>query len=237
MASEGYAIYCDESCHLEHDQQRSMVLGAVWCPEAKTAEIAARLREIKARHGLAPWFEAKWGKVSQGQLSYYMDVIDYFFDDDDLYFRALIVPDKALLRHNEFDQDHDEFYFKMYFDMLKLLLSNESWYYIYLDIKDSRSAAKVAKLHEVLSNSRYDFRRQIVRRIQTVRSNEVEQVQLADMLVGAISYANRELTGSSAKAALIARIRERSGYGLTRSTLLREQKMNLFRWEPRVSVS
>ncbi len=25
--------YCDESCHLEHDQQKVMVLGAVWIPE------------------------------------------------------------------------------------------------------------------------------------------------------------------------------------------------------------
>ncbi len=25
-------IYCDASCHLEHDQQRVMVLGAIWMP-------------------------------------------------------------------------------------------------------------------------------------------------------------------------------------------------------------
>ena len=43
-----YNVYCDESGHLEHDQIPVMVLGAVWCPLDKTAEIAARLREIKA---------------------------------------------------------------------------------------------------------------------------------------------------------------------------------------------
>lgn len=27
-----YNIYCDESCHLEHDRQKAMVLGGIWCP-------------------------------------------------------------------------------------------------------------------------------------------------------------------------------------------------------------
>ncbi len=237
MAGEGYAIYCDESCHLEHDQQRSMILGAVWCPDSKRRDIAVRIREIKVSHGLPPWFEVKWGKVSPAQQQLYIDLLDYFFDDDDLHFRALIVPDKAALRHDEFDQDHDEFYFKMYFDMLKLLLSNDSWYRIYLDIKDTQSGAKVAKLHEVLSNSKYDFERRIVRSIQTVRSHEVEQVQITDLLIGAVSYANRGLSGNVAKEAVVGRMQSRSGFSLTRSTLMREQKVNIFRWEPSVRAS
>ncbi len=30
--SQVFNIYCDESCHLEHDREKVMVLGAVWCP-------------------------------------------------------------------------------------------------------------------------------------------------------------------------------------------------------------
>jgi len=52
-----YNVYCDESCHLEHDQQPVMVLGAVWCPMEKTREIAVPIRAIKTRHGLSPKFE------------------------------------------------------------------------------------------------------------------------------------------------------------------------------------
>src|ERR1700722_11096356 len=29
--SEIINVYCDESCHLEHDQSNFMVLGAIWC--------------------------------------------------------------------------------------------------------------------------------------------------------------------------------------------------------------
>lgn len=228
-----FNIYCDESCHLESDQQQIMVLGAVWCPLERVREIAVRIREIKAQHGLSPRFEIKWTKVSPARLQFYLNLMDYFFDDDDLHFRALIVPDKSKLRHSEFQQTHDDWYYKMYFDMLKVIINPDARYRIYLDIKDTRSASKVDKLWEVLRNAKYDFKRKIIERLQTVRSHEVEQMQLADLLLGAISYANRGLGTSEAKLALVECMRRRSGYRLIQTTLLRENKVNLFRWHPR----
>jgi hypothetical protein len=228
--SQTFNIYCDESCHLENDHQPVMVLGAVWCLLDKSREISVRLREIKTSYGLAPDFEVKWTKVSPAGLDFYQAIMDYFFDDDDLHFRALIVPDKSKLDHAAFGQTHDDWYYKMYFDLLKVLLGPRDRYHIYLDIKDTRSAAKVAKLHEVLRNEKYDFSRQIIERVQTVRSDEVEPLQLADLLIGAVAYANRHLTTSDAKLALVQRMRKRSGYSLTETTLLREEKVNIFRW-------
>jgi hypothetical protein len=229
--STTFNVYCDESGHLEHDQQRVMVLGAVWCPLEKAREIARRIREIKRRHGLSPGFEVKWNKVSPGKQAFYLDLVDYFFDDDDLCFRALVVPDKRQLKHEAIGQDRDAWYYKLYFDMLKVLLSPEARYRVYVDIKDTRSMPKLEKLREVLCNNVYDFERQIIERIQPVRSHEVEQVQLADLLIGTVGYANRGLDTNAAKLALVQRMRRRSGYELTRTTLLREEKVNLFRWE------
>lgn len=231
--ADTYNIYCDESCHLEHDRQKAMVLGAVWSPLNKTREIAGRIRDIKMRHGLPKTFEIKWTKVSPAKLAFYLDVLDYFFDESDLHFRALIVPDKSELRHEDFDQTHDNWYYKMYFDMLKVLFQPHARYRIYIDIKDTRGGAKVQLLHDVLSNNMYDFRREIISRIQLVRSHEIEQIQLADLLIGTISYANRGLRTNSAKLALVDRMRKRSHYALTKSTLLQERKVNLFRWQAR----
>lgn len=228
-----FNVYCDESCHLANDRQGIMVLGAVTCPREKTTEIAARIRELKIEYGLPSTFEIKWTKVSPAKQDFYLAVLNYFFDDDDLTFRALVVPDKAKLDHDGFGQSHDDFYFKMYFDMLKVLLDPASRYNIYLDVKDTRSAQKTRKLHEVLCNNAYDFRRGIVKRIELVRSEHVQQVQLADLLIGAVSYANRHLGANKAKVALIRRMRERSGYILTKSTLLQSRKVNLFVWHPR----
>jgi hypothetical protein len=118
----------------------------------------------------------------------------------------------------------------MYFSMLKGILEPTAKYRIHLDIKDTRSAPKIANLHQILAHSVYDFSKRIVERLQPVRSHEVEILQLADLLIGAVSYANRELGDSPAKQALVGRIRERSGYTLHQSTLIREQKVNLFVW-------
>ncbi|MBL7064673.1 MAG: DUF3800 domain-containing protein [Anaerolineae bacterium] len=225
-----FNVYCDESCHMEHDHQQVMVLGAVWCPLDKAREIAVRIREIKTKHGLPPGFEIKWVKVSPAKVQFYLDIMDYFFDDDDLHFRALIVPDKSRLRHQDFGQTHDDWYYKVYFDMLKIILDPNARYRIYLDIKDTRGGTKIARLHEVLCNNMYDFSREIIERVQLVRSHEIEILQLADLLTGTVSYVNRDLFSSAAKRCLVDRMRERSGYMLTHTTLLRENKVNLFRW-------
>ena len=230
--SQVYNVYCDESAHQEHDHHRAMVLGAVWCPFDKVREVTHRLREIKLAHSKPTDFEAKWTKVSPAGLPLYRDLLDYFFDDDDLHFRGLVVPDKSLLRHDDFAQDHDTWYYKMYFDMLKVIFRPDARYRIYLDVKDTRSAPKIAKLHEVLANSVYDFSFEIVERVQPVRSHEVAILQLADLLIGAVSYANREQSGSPAKLALVERMRARSGYTLRRTTLYREDKVNIFVWSP-----
>jgi len=226
-----YNIYCDESCHLEHDRQEVMVLGAVWCPLENTRKIAEDIRQIKKQHGLSSKFEMKWTKVSPAKADLYLDMIDYFFKTENLGFRAVVIPDKSKLRHEAFDQTHDDWYYKMYFRLLKVIFEPDCKYRAYLDIKDTRSADKVYGLKQVLANSIYDFKKEIIEIVQNVRSHEVEQIQLADLLIGAVSYVNRNLNTSSAKVALVEKIQKLSGYSLTKSTLLRERKCNIFIWK------
>jgi len=119
----------------------------------------------------------------------------------------------------------------MYFEMLKAILNPSAHYRIYIDLKDTHGAAKIRKLHEVLANNLYDFSRKIIERVQIVRSHEVGILQLADLLVGTVSYVNRGLSSNAAKVALVNRMKRRSSYSLIHSTLLRESKVNIFRWE------
>lgn len=226
-----YSIYCDESCHLEHDGQRAMVLGAVWCSDGHRAEAYRQLRDLKVRHGLSPRCELKWNAVSPAKLPYYLEVVDYFFDNADLHFRALVVPDKSVLKHQEYSQTHDGFYYKMYFNLLKTIFDPANGYKIFMDIKDTQGKSKIKKLHEVLCSANYDMDRSLVRHVQEVRSHEVELLQLADFFTGAISYVHRGLETSEAKLKIVAHIRQRSGYSLLRNTLYREDKMNVFVWK------
>ncbi len=228
--SETYNVYCDESWYLEHDRQPAMVLGAVWCPESQRASIARAIRELKITHGLASNFEVKWTKVSPAKLDFYLALINLFFSDSRLHFRGIVIPDKSKLDHSMFNQSHDDFYYKMYFQLLKVIFESGNRYRIYLDIKDTRSQQKVTKLHDYLANAQYDFNKEMVEWIQQVHSHEIEQLQLADVLIGALGYLHRGLQTSSAKQAIIERIKAKSGFSLRRSTLPSEKKFNVFVW-------
>ena len=236
-------IYCDESCHLQNDKEPVMVIGAVYCPIEKKEEIFERLYSFKIKHNLIPknkkndkdnrpYYELKWNKVSKSKIEYYKDVINYFFDDDDLQFRVLVVSNKTDIDYEKFNHTHDTFYYKMYFGMLKAILNPENSHHIYIDIKDTKSKEKVHKLEQVLRNDKYDYSKEIIKKVQQVRSHEVEILQLADLLVGATAYVNRGLANSKAKNELINLIKHRSKYSLTKSTLLKERKFNVFIWEP-----
>jgi hypothetical protein len=89
----------------------------------------------------------------------------------------------------------------------------------------------MAKLHEVLCNNAYDFDRKIIERVQVVASHESDLVQLADLLVGAVSYANRGLSGNAGKEQLINRLKSRTGLSLLQTTLQKARKVNLLVWK------
>lgn len=232
-----YNIYCDESCHLEHDGINVMVLGAVWCPHDAAREINERIRNIKVRNGISPTAEMKWTKISPAKIQLYADLINYFFDEGLLHFRAVVIPNKNMLDHVRFNQTHDDWYYKMYFEMLKQILTPEDRYNIYIDIKDTNSNRKAQKLREVCSNSMYDFSKTVIRKLQPIRSEEVQLMQIVDILIGALGYANRQFSDehikSTAKLAIIDLIKKRSEYSLRKTTLLREEKFNILIWDAR----
>lgn len=235
-----YNVYCDETCHLEHDGINVMVLGAVWCPQRKLKEINQRIRQIKERNGVSPTMELKWTKLSPAKIDLYRDIVNYYFDDDDLHFRAVVIPDKSKLNHEQFHQTHDDWYYKMYFDMLKVIFNPTDNYEVYIDIKDTNSYRKAQKLKEVCCNSLYDFSQRVIKRLQPIRSEEVQIMQLVDILIGAVGYENRnfptEFEKSTAKQNIIGLIKKRSGYTMRKTTLLREEKLNLLAWDARDTI-
>lgn len=226
-------IYCDESCHLQNDQQSVMVLALLTCPREETHRIAEDVRRLKAAAGLSPRFEIKWVKVSPAKLIFYQSIVDYFFETNALRFRAIIIPDKSVLRHEEFSQSHDEWYYKMFYRALAPVVQPRTHRCnIYLDYKDTRGNRKAAKLRQFLQAGLGADGNALIQRVQLLRSHEAEQIQIADLLAGSLAYANRNLSASSAKAALVRQVQVWSRESLIQTT--RSPKFDLLRWEPRV---
>lgn len=226
-----YNIYCDESCHLENDHQKIMVLGAIKCEKSYKKQAVNDIRNIKEKYNMNKFCEVKWTKVSPDKFDMYLELVNYFFSNPNLSFRAVVV-DKTKLKHELFNQTHDNFYYKVYYQLLCRIIVPNNENYIYLDIKDTKGARKVRKLGEVLANGLYDFNMECIKNVQNINSKESELLQLADILIGAISYLNRNENEkenySQSKMNLIETIINSSGYNLRKSTFLSEEKFNLF---------
>ena len=227
-----YNVYCDEGCHLENDRISVMAMGAVTCSHLDVQNIAQEIRALKKAHGLKPSFEAKWTKVSPAKASFYSELIGFFLDDERLRFRGLVVPNKGLLDHARFEQSHEYWFCKMYFTMLHQVFIVPHRYRIYLDVRDTRGGPKIRNLHDVLVSNLSSFDCQTIERIEQVRSHEVELLQITDLLIGALTYANRSLNTSSAKGAIVKRLRDGFGqHALSRASAFATTKFSISVWQ------
>lgn len=137
-----FNIYCDESCHLENDHKKYMFIGSINCAYPQVRRHTERIKELKDKHKFNA--EIKWSHVSMSKIQFYLDLVDYFFDTD-LKFRAIGI-DKSQIRCDDFNSNFDDFYYKMYYQLLNYKVDTTNHYNVYLDIKDTLSAIKVRKL-------------------------------------------------------------------------------------------
>lgn len=214
-----FNIYCDESCHLENDHKKYMFIGSINCAYPQVRRHTERIKELKDKHKFNA--EIKWSHVSMSKIQFYLDLVDYFFDTD-LKFRAIGI-DKSQIRCDDFNSNFDDFYYKMYYQLLNYKVDTTNHYNVYLDIKDTLSAIKVRKLKNIL-NVKYG----VFRNIQNIRSEESVLMQLADFLMGAISYnANFDQKLNFAKVLILDKISKHANMTNLAKTNYSE-KLNLF---------
>lgn len=226
-----YNVYCDESCHLEHDPWNIMVLGCVWLPAREVKKVSNRLRDLKLRYDYK--WETKWTRVSPGALEMYQAILDYFWDEPNLKFRAVVVNDKKELDHKRFNAGSaDAFYYKMFYQAIKHIIDPRETYRVYIDKKDTWSAVRTENLRDILRTKFQDYRGESIARIQQVRSHESQLVQLCDLLIGALSYHNRGLKESPAKQQLVQQLSERALQDLGMRSSFGARKFNIFFFDP-----
>lgn len=214
-----FNFYCDESTHIENDGQPYMILSYISTPYHLLKMHNKNIREMKLEHFYRG--EMKWSSISKSQYPFYNQIIDYFFSND-LSFRAIVI-DKSQLNHESYNQDHNTFYDKMYYQLLNKKIFPENYYNIYLDIKDTHSYKKAKSLKMYLER---DYNN--IRNLQIIKSYESELMQLTDVLMGAINYKLRGLNKVTAKNNIIEKIERICGKPLTEKTAKGEKKFNLF---------
>lgn len=216
--SKTFNFYCDESTHLQNDGMPFMVIAYVSTAYNQMQQHKDHLKLLKAKHKVKG--EIKWSNVSSGQYPYYADLIDYFFATD-LNFRSVIVKKEQINKGLE-GFTYNDFYFKMYYQLLHHKINQQYNYNVYIDIKDTISYLKIRKLKEIL---RYNAS---IRNFQFIHSHEVSLMQLTDLIMGAINYKLRDKNKVTAKNKLIEKIEDHCDIPITQSTPKNENKFNLF---------
>lgn len=218
-----YNIYCDESTHLVHDGHPFMLLGytIVAYPQIRIAK--NEIKAIKAKYNYTE--ELKWTNVHDATYKVYAELIDWFFMND-LEFRAVVV-DKSQIDESRAEYTFNDFYFRMYFQLLHTKVDFQNTYNIYMDIKDTCSSEKLEVLKRIMSYN------SSINNLQFIRSHESVFIQLADVIIGAINYnlrieRNDVMGRVIAKRRLIDKIKKHSNISLNSTTPLSRKKFNLF---------
>lgn len=218
-----YNIYCDESTHLEKDRQPYMIFGYVSIPYNEIALAKKQIREIKEKHHYKD--ELKWTNISDKTFAIYNDIVEYFFMTN-MQFRAIII-NKSEIDNTRPEYSYNDFYFRMYYQLLHHQMDMESTYNVYFDIKDTCSQQKLHKLAEILKYN------SAIRDFNFVKSHQIHFVQLADVLIGAINYhlriQNNTIKGKvRAKRQIVDKIKKQTNLSLLKTTPLINKKFNLF---------
>lgn len=220
--SKTFNLYCDESTHLIHDGHPYMLLSyiSIAYPQIRLAK--EEIKAIKRKFNYTE--ELKWTNVHSATYKVYAELVDWFFMND-LEFRAVVV-DKSQIDETRADYSFNDFYFRMYFQLLHTKVDFQNRYNVFLDIKDTCSGEKLEKLKKIMSYN------SSIGTLQFIPSRESVFIQLADVLMGAINYNLRIQKGDVkgnviAKLKLIEKIKRHSNISLNTTTPLSRNKFNL----------
>ncbi|RLV60500.1 DUF3800 domain-containing protein [Parashewanella curva] len=225
-----YKIFCDESCHLEHDGADIMVLGAIHCSEDKAVRLTKHIKWLRHQHSYHT--ELKWTKLIAKQWPFYRSLIDLLIDDSDVLFKATVVQHKKSLDHQTYNSgSHNTFYYKMFYYTLRDFLHPENTYKIYLDYMDTLGGSKAQELCRILQAETHY---QLNATAYIIQSYEAQLIQLCDFIIGAVSYKNRtEIEhNSEIKNKIVAYIETKLNRELNYGTPPWERNFNIFRFAP-----
>ena len=89
MNMETKYIFCDESRQDLLASKKSITetneyicIGGIMIPAHRLGQVKADILELRKKYNV--YGELKWGTVTRGKLGFYLDIIKYFFNDDDI---------------------------------------------------------------------------------------------------------------------------------------------------------
>ncbi len=221
-----FEVYCDESgleALSDKNAHNYTAIGGIWMTSNYRDVFKSKVKEIKAKHNV--FGELKWNKVSPKYLDLYKDILDYFFQSQQLRFRAIVIDTSKVDNYKFSNNDVELGFYKFYYQLLHHWIFDFNNYSIFLDHKVNRDKNRLKDLKKALDLSNLTSSIPIV---QALPSDESSAIQLADILTGLTNAKFNNKTTSDAKIELTRYIEETYlGKGI-RPTYKYEEKFNVF---------
>lgn len=222
-----FEVYCDESgieALTQKDAHKYVAIGGIWMPSDYRAIFKERMNSIKKKHNV--YGELKWNKVSPKFYELYEEVIDYFFQANQLRFRVILIESEKVDNYVFNNKDIELGFYKFYYQLLHHWIFDYNNYNIFVDLKVNRDRNRLKNLRNYLDYSNLTSG---IQQVQGLPSDESLGIQLADVLTGlANAKFNKEIV-STAKLNLIAHIENTHLGNTIVSTSKWEEKFNVFK--------
>jgi Protein of unknown function (DUF3800) len=228
-----WLISCDES---GIGGARYYGFGSLWMKYQRRGDFARDFQALRDKHGFA--YECKWSRVTRKSLPFMKDLVEYFFMRQWLAFHCIIVR-KGVVNKAFHKSDYDLARRKH----LTMLLTNkikrclearsdrEQTFRIYVDPIPSRYA-KAHEAVEVIANNvliQSFAEKRPVDSVITRDSKDTPQIQLCDVLLGAVMEAWQQDARKSEKIELQSFIASHIGWKtLNAGTYPSERKFNIW---------
>jgi len=223
-------VYCDESrtelfYRKPTEPGQYVLIGGIWIKSEKRKGYKDHIRNIRDSFNL--FGEFKWNRVSPSRLEFYRQIVQFFFKSE-ARFRVIVLPAEKMDAIQFHRADQELMFYKFYYQLIHHWIEPFNRYSIFLDLKTNRLHNRTKTLKEVLQNSNIDSE---VANVQALPSEELDILQLADVLIGAVGYHFHGLRTSDAKNTIIYEIEEGIGHPI-RATNRDEEKFNVFLFHP-----
>ncbi len=218
--------------------------GTLWLPWDRRGDLVKDLEALGRQHGVhlhtadgLP-HEFKWNKVKRQKLSFYLSVVDYFFERPWLSFHCLVVRKADVNRalHQDLDEARRKHFVMLLANKIRRALArhpSRTEFHVWVDPIASRYR-KADEAVEVITN-------RIVRKVSaqtsptikvtTRDSHSTRAIQLCDLLLGAVMNAWQGEATAEGKVMVQKRIAEHIGWDdLRADTFKTAAKFNIWRF-------
>lgn len=235
-------IFVDES---RLSKGRFQLFGSLWLPRERQVEFRQQFWRLWDQEFPSRRSELKWTKVSKGKLATYKKFIGFFLTSAQIDFRCVVLDTHALDYKGYHEGDKELGFYKfLYFFLSRNIEKDYKYHYIrtpcqiFIDRRRKEGDVEVGRLDtlkSILNNRLDDSCPEVVapcvKNVEATDSKASPEIQIIDVIVGAVGYAWEGFQTSQAKLELIKHIEELFGLRLNKETPYLTERINIWKFK------